>query len=97
MTPVLQQGTVWGYAALLTDRSHEEVQCARTITRFLLIIELLPFVNFLMDFCLGHNFQSIEASNFKLHTQIDHIKDKRSVQESLLYSIFFGVISICKF
>ena len=28
-----------------------------------------------MNFCLGHNFQSIEGSNFKLHTQIDHIKD----------------------
>ena len=29
----------------------------------------------------GHNFQSIQASNFKLHTRIDHIKDKSSVQE----------------
>ena len=28
---------------------------------------------FTMNFYLGHNFQSIEASNFKLHTQIDHI------------------------
>ena len=27
-----------------------------------------------MHFCPGHNFQSIEASNFKLLTQIDHIK-----------------------
>ena len=34
-----------------------------------------------MNFCPGHNFQSIEASNFKLHTQIDHIKDKCIVQE----------------
>ena len=34
-----------------------------------------------MNFCLSHNFQSIEASNFKLHTQIDHIKEKCSVQE----------------
>ena len=29
-----------------------------------------------IDFSQGHNFQSIETSNFKLHTQIDHIKDK---------------------
>ena len=29
-----------------------------------------------------HNFQSKEASNFKLTTQIDHIKEKCSVQES---------------
>ena len=34
-----------------------------------------------MNFCPGHNFKSIEASNFKLHTQIDDIKDKCSVQE----------------
>ena len=27
-----------------------------------------------MNFCPGHNLQSKEASNFKLHTQIDHIK-----------------------
>ena len=34
-----------------------------------------------MNFCPGHNFQSIEHSNFKLHTKIDHIKDQCSVQE----------------
>ena len=34
-----------------------------------------------MNFCPGHIFQSITAINFKLHAQIDHIKDKRSVQE----------------
>ena len=34
-----------------------------------------------MNFCLGHNFQSIEASNFRLHTQIDHIEEKYKVQE----------------
>ena len=34
-----------------------------------------------MNFRLGHNFQNIEASNFKFHTQIDHIKDKHIVQE----------------
>ena len=27
-----------------------------------------------MEFCPRRNFQSIEASNFKLHKQIDHIK-----------------------
>ena len=27
-----------------------------------------------MNFSQGHNFQITEASNFKLHTQIDHIK-----------------------
>ena len=34
-----------------------------------------------MDFCPGHNFQSIEASTFKLHIQIDHIKLKYIAQE----------------
>ena len=34
-----------------------------------------------MNFCQGHNFQSIEASNFKFHTQIDHITDKCIVQK----------------
>ena len=31
--------------------------------------------------CPGHNFKSIEASNFKLPTQIGHIVEKCSVQE----------------
>ena len=35
-----------------------------------------------MNVVRGINFQSIKASNFKLHTQIDQIKDKYSVQES---------------
>ena len=34
-----------------------------------------------MNFCPGHNFQSIEASNFKPHIRIGHIKEKCSVQE----------------
>ena len=34
-----------------------------------------------MNFSLGHNFQSIEASNFKLHTQTELIKEKCSVQD----------------
>ena len=34
-----------------------------------------------MDFFPGHNLKTIEASNFKLHTHIDHIKVKCSVQE----------------
>ena len=29
----------------------------------------------------GHNFQSIEAINLKVHILIDHIKEKCSVQE----------------
>ena len=32
--------------------------------------------------CPGHNFKSIEASNFKLHTQIGHIVEKCTVQET---------------
>ena len=32
-------------------------------------------------YCLGHNFKSIKASNFKLHTQIGHIVEKWLVQE----------------
>ena len=31
--------------------------------------------------CPGHNFKSIKASNFKLHTQIGHAVEKFSVQE----------------
>ena len=31
--------------------------------------------------CPGHNFISIKASNFKLHTQICHIAEECSVQE----------------
>ena len=31
--------------------------------------------------CPGHNFKSIKASNFKLHTQIGHIVEKYNVQE----------------
>ena len=34
----------------------------------------------IMKSCLGHNFKSIKASNFKLHTQIGHIVIKCSVQ-----------------
>ena len=29
----------------------------------------------------GHNFKSIKASNFKLHTEIGHIVEKCTVQE----------------
>ena len=42
-----------------------------------------------MNFCPEHNFQSIEANNFKLNTQVEHIKEKCSVQEPWLYSIYF--------
>ena len=31
--------------------------------------------------CPGHNFKSIKASNFKLHTQIGHNVEKCSEQE----------------
>ena len=34
-----------------------------------------------MDFCPGHNFKSIEASNFKIQAKMNHIKEKSSVQE----------------
>ena len=41
--------------------------------------------------CQGHNFESIKASNFKLHTQTGHIVEKCSVQEPQLFQLFFGV------
>ena len=53
-----------------------------------------------MDFSPGHNFQGIETSNFKLDTQIDHIKDKtiRAVYKNHnSIPVIFGVISLCKF
>ena len=34
-----------------------------------------------MNICPGRDFQSVKASNFELHTQIDQIKDKCTVQE----------------
>ena len=43
------------------------------------VISLCLFFN--SDFSPGHNFQSTEASNFKLNMQIDHIKEQHSVQE----------------
>ena len=36
----------------------------------------------IMKSCLGHNFKSIKASNFKLHTQIVHTMEKCSLQEA---------------
>ena len=30
----------------------------------------MPFLNFTMDFCPGHNYQNMEASNLKPHSQI---------------------------
>ena len=53
-----------------------------------------------MNFCPGHNSQSIEASNFKLDTQIDHIKDKTISAVHKNHNsipVIFGVISLCRF
>ena len=50
-----------------------------------------------MNFCLEHNFQSIEASNFKLHIQIDHIKDKCSVQETSLFHFIIELLPFVNF
>ena len=47
------------------------------------------------DFCQGHNFQSIEASNLNFHIQIDHIKEKCSVQE--LITLFHLIIELVPF
>ena len=48
---------------------------------FHLFLELLPFVNLNFAFCPGHNCQSTEASNCRLYTQIDYIKENCGLQE----------------
>ena len=45
-----------------------------------LFLDLLPLVNFNFFF-QEHYFQNIEGRIFRLHIQIDHIKEKGSVQE----------------
>ena len=50
----------------------------------------------IMKSCPGHNFQSIEASNFKLHTQITLRTSAVYKNHNSIPSIF-GVIAFCKF
>ena len=49
-------------------------------------LSVLPYISQYISLCvtkccLGHNFKSIKASNFKRHTQIGNIAEKCSVQE----------------
>ena len=43
-----------------------------------------PLLNFILNFCLDHNFQTIEATNLKLHALIEHSMENSSAQESQL-------------
>ena len=43
-----------------------------------------PFLNFISNFCMDHNFQIIKAINLKLHTLIEHMMENSSVQEPQL-------------
>ena len=54
------------------------------ITVWILKLSALDFRNgqfFTLNFCSGHNFQTIKGINLKLHTLIEHIMEKCSAQE----------------
>ena len=40
-----------------------------------------PLLIFTLNFCPGHNFQTVKAINLKLNTLIEHIMEKCTVQE----------------
>ena len=55
-----------------------------------------PFKFFTIDFCPGHNFQSIKASNFKLYTKINHITKNAVCKNHNSIPSIFRVIALCK-
>ena len=48
------------------------------------LFDYCPLLNFILNFCLDHNFQTIKAINLKLHTLIEHSMENSSVQEPQL-------------
>ena len=46
--------------------------------------------------CAGHNFKSIKASNFKLHTQVILCRSAVYNNRNSIPTIF-GIIAVCKF
>ena len=45
------------------------------------LFDYCPLLNFMFNFCLDHNFETIKAINLKLHTAIEHIIETSSAQE----------------
>ena len=41
-------------------------------------------LNFILNFCLDHNFQTTKAINLKLHTLIEHMMENIGAQEPQL-------------
>ena len=48
------------------------------------LFDYCPMLNFILNFCLDHNFQTIKAINLKLYTLIEHMMENSSVQEPQL-------------
>ena len=51
---------------------------------YLYLFDYCPLLNFILNFCLDHNFQSMKANNLKLHTLIEHMMENSSAQEPQL-------------
>ena len=45
------------------------------------LFDYCPLLNFILNFCLDHNFQTITAINLKLHTLIVHFMENNCAQE----------------
>jgi len=68
------------------------VQCIRTITLGIILLELLPLYIFILELCPEHNSISIQATDLKFHRQIDPIEKKCSAQ-TITVGIIPGVIN----
>ena len=78
----LQNCTNYGYEILWVDRSYQGgVQYTWTITLACLVFELLPFVFFILKFCLVHISKTIKAMVMKFCRWIDLIKGECSAHE----------------
>ena len=60
---------------------------SRNITIVHLAFELLPFVNFTLNFFPGHNVQTIKAVNLNLQTRIAQIVERCRAHFSKMYAI----------
>ena len=48
------------------------------------LFDYCPLLNFILNFCLDHNFYTIKAINLKLHTLIEHMMENSSAQKPIL-------------
>ena len=51
---------------------------------YLYLFDYCPLLNFILNICLDHNFQTIKAINLKIHTLIVHMMENSSAQEPQL-------------